>query len=85
MQLFDRKCVVTTIVLCALIFSSISCTNGAQGNKSGPSYSFVYLGDMHFDKMAHHDFEWVKADKPNDIRQIEGYVKNERNLQGALV
>jgi len=66
MQLFGRKSVVITVVLCALMFASASCTTGAQGIKPGPAYSFVYLGDIHFDKMAHHDFEWVKADKPKD-------------------
>ena len=85
MQLFDRKSVVITVVLCAFIFTSTSCTPGARGDKSGPSYSFVYLGDMHFDKMAHHDFEWVRAEKPNDIRQIEGYVKNTEKYTPGLL
>jgi len=67
------------------MFASTSCTTGARGNKPGPAYSFVYLGDMHFDKMAHHDFEWVKADKPNDIRQIEGYVKNTEKYTPGLL
>ena len=85
MQLFGRKCVVMTAVLCALMFASTSCTSGARGSKPGPAYSFVYLGDMHFDKMAHHDFEWVKAEKPNDIRQIEGYVKNTAEYTPGLL
>ncbi len=85
MQLFGRKSVVITVVLCALIFTSISCTPGARGNNSGPSYSFVYLGDMHFDKMAHHDFEWVRAEKPNDIRQINGYVENTEKYTPGLL
>ena len=83
MQLFGRKCVVMTIVLCALMLALTSCTTGTQGNKPGPAYSFVYLGDMHFDKIAHHDFEWVKAEKPNDIRQIEGYFKIRKNTLPA--
>ena len=85
MQLFGRKCVVITVVLCAIMFASTSCTTGAQGNKPGPAYSFVYLGDMHFDKMAHHDFEWVKAEKPNDIVQIEGYVENTEKYTPGLL
>jgi len=44
MQLFGRKSVVITVVLCALMFASASCTTGAQGIKPGPAYSFVYLG-----------------------------------------
>jgi len=85
MQSFGRKGLVITVVLCALMFASTSCTTGVQGGKSGPAYSFVYLGDMHFDKMAHHDFEWVKADKPNDIVQIDGYVENTEKYTPGLL
>ncbi|MHC4685198.1 MAG: metallophosphoesterase family protein, partial [Planctomycetota bacterium] len=44
-----------------------------------------YLGDIHFDKKYHHDFEWVQANKPNDIRQIEDYVRiTEKHTPGLL-
>ena len=42
------------------------------------SFSFVLLGDLHFDRPEHHDMAWVRKDKPNDIRQIEGYCRNAR-------
>lgn len=38
-------------------------------------YSFPMLGDIHYDQWAHHDMDWVKKEKPNDIRQIENYVE----------
>ena len=38
-------------------------------------YSFVLLGDIHFDAPEHHDMDWVRKEKPNDIRQIENYCK----------
>jgi hypothetical protein len=38
-------------------------------------FSFVLLGDLHFDKLAHHDMDWVTREKPNDIRQIENYSR----------
>jgi 3',5'-cyclic AMP phosphodiesterase CpdA len=53
-----------------LVFGVIN----AIGNEPA-EYSFVYLGDIHFDKNSHHDFDWVRANKPNDIRQIENYVR----------
>jgi hypothetical protein len=57
----------------------------AQGNGAGPAYSFVYLGDMHFDKRCHHDFEWVQANMPNDISQIEDYIRiTEKYTPGLL-
>jgi Calcineurin-like phosphoesterase len=47
----------------------------AQPPQRGPAYSFVYLGDIHFDRKSDHDFEWVRANKPNDVRQIEEYTR----------
>lgn len=47
----------------------------AESARPSPDYSFVYLGDMHFDQMEHHDFDWLKAHKPGDLRQIENYVR----------
>jgi UDP-2,3-diacylglucosamine pyrophosphatase LpxH len=86
MQSFGGKKIVITVILFMLISVSAIGTAGAQGNKPGPSYSFVYLGDIHFDKRSHHDFEWVKAEKPNDIRQIDGYVENtEKYTPGLLM
>ncbi|RYX81381.1 hypothetical protein EON83_24305 [bacterium] len=42
---------------------------------NGESWSFVLLGDLHFDRLAHHDREWVAREKPNDWRQIENYSR----------
>lgn len=49
------------------------------------SFSFVLLGDLHFDRPEHHDMAWVKAEKPNDVRQIEGYCRNTREVTPLLL
>jgi len=85
MQFFSRKTIMIRVVLCVQIIILALGAANAQGKKPGPAYSFVYLGDMHFDKRSHHDFEWVKANKPNDIRQIEDYVRiTEKHTPGLL-
>ncbi len=56
----------------------------ARGSQAGPEYSFVYLGDLHFDKESHHNFDWVKANMPADIRQIEDYVRITRDHTPGL-
>lgn len=38
-------------------------------------FSFVLLGDLHFDRLAHHDRQWVAREKPNDWRQIQNYSR----------
>jgi len=49
------------------------------------SFSFVLLGDLHFDRPEHHDMAWVRAEKPNDVRQIEGYCRNTREVTPLLL
>ena len=48
------------------------------------SFSFVLLGDLHYDKLEHHDMAWVQKDKPNDVRQIENYSRITREVSPAL-
>ncbi len=72
---FSRRTVIMRVVLCAQILLSVPGPAQAQGSRPDSAYSFVYLGDLHFDKMAHHDLEWVKAKMPDDLRQIEDYVR----------
>lgn len=76
-----KKIITIALVSCIQIIATALCA--AQGRQS--EYSFVYLGDMHFDRMAHHDFEWVKAEKPNDIRQIDGYVESSEKYAPGLL
>src|SRR5690606_34869783 len=40
--------------------------------------------DIHYDKMAHHDLEWVQREKPGDMRQIEGYVRTTEQFTPRL-
>jgi len=81
MESMRKRIITIALVFCIQIIAAALCA--AQGQESG--YSFVYLGDMHFDKMSHHDFEWVKAEKPNDIRQIEGYVESTEKYAPGLL
>lgn len=39
-----------------------------------PLYAFPFLGDLHFDRWAHHDLDWLKREKAGDLKQIEGYT-----------
>ena len=87
MKSFSRKTMMIRVILCVyIIVLAFGAVNApGKGNRPGPTYSFVYLGDIHFDKRSHHDFEWVKANKPNDIRQINNYVRiTEKHTPGLL-
>lgn len=40
-----------------------------------PDNTFVFLGDLHFDKPDHHDMDWVAVAQPKDIVQIQDYCR----------
>lgn len=44
----------------------------------------MLLGDLHFDRPEHHDLAWVQKEKPNDLRQIEGYCRITREVTPPL-
>ncbi len=37
------------------------------------SFSFILVGDLHFDKLEHHDFNWLAEHHPGDLSQIKNY------------
>jgi len=39
------------------------------------SFSFPLLGDLHFDKLEHHDMAWVDQKKKGDLGQIHNYSR----------
>jgi len=85
MRSFSRKATLVAVTLCVQIISLAGGVASAQDAGRGPAYSFVYLGDIHFDRKSHHDFEWVKANKPDDIRQIEEYVSHTAERAAGLM
>jgi hypothetical protein len=56
----------------------------AADHHSGRKFSFILLGDLHFDHLEHHDMAWVQKDKPNDVRQIENYSRITREVTPVL-
>lgn len=37
------------------------------------AFSFLLLGDLHFDRIARHNLEALQRDKPDDVRQVREY------------
>ena len=52
----------------------LHCGAFAADAAGKPLYAFPLLGDIHYDKWSHHDLDWVKKEKPGDVKQMEGYV-----------
>jgi len=49
------------------------------------SFNFVFLGDLHFDKLMHHDMNYLKEKYPNDIHQIDNYSRITRENLSDLM
>lgn len=67
----------STIALAAgptLLRPRMLWADDAAASADKPLYAFPLLGDIHYDLMSHHDMDWVNREKPDDIRQIQGYV-----------
>lgn len=75
MKSFSKNAAVVAAILCVYPVASGLGAGKVQSAGRDQPYSFVYLGDLHFDKRSHHDFDWVRANQPADIRQIEDYTK----------
>ncbi|MDB5004022.1 MAG: metallophosphoesterase [Mucilaginibacter sp.] len=45
----------------------------------------MLLGDLHFDKLMHHDMDYLKEKYPNDIQQIENYSRITRDNLSSLM
>ncbi len=45
----------------------------AEGEQG--AFSFVLLGDLHYDKLEHHDMKWLQEHKAGDISQIQNYSR----------
>ncbi len=42
----------------------------------GPKgFDFLVLGDMHLDRIDHHDMDWMQREKPTAISQCEVYSR----------
>ncbi len=48
---------------------------GAAPTASKEGFSFLLMGDLHYDKLTHHDLPSLLKDKPDDHRQVHEYSR----------
>lgn len=56
-----------------------------ESSSDEPGFSFALLGDTHFDRLAHHDFEWLKREQSSDVAQVERYSQHTSTLLPELL
>ena len=47
----------------------------ADAAQTTDEYEVLLLGDVHFDRLSHHDMTWLEREKPNDVRQVQNYSR----------
>jgi hypothetical protein len=48
------------------------------------AFSFVLLGDLHYDKLEHHDMAWLEKNKAGDLTQIRNYSRISSDITPRL-
>jgi len=51
----------------------------------GDEWVCPLLGDLHFDRLEHHDFAWLEKDHPGDVRQVQNYSRITREVMPRLL
>lgn len=54
---------------------SLAALPAVTSAASADAFSFVLLGDLHYDKLEHHDMNWLEKNKPGDLGQIKNYSR----------
>lgn len=47
--------------------------------------SFPVLGDLHFDRLEHHDHAWLAKEHPGDVAQVQNYSRITREMTPKLL
>lgn len=48
------------------------------------AFTFILLGDLHYDKLEHHDMAWLQKKKGGDLGQIKNYSRITADLMPQL-
>lgn len=56
----------------------------ASAARNDKGFGFAVLGDLHFDKLRHHDLESLGKEKPDDLRQVRDYSRITADIQPKL-
>jgi 3',5'-cyclic AMP phosphodiesterase CpdA len=79
----NRRSFLRTVLTGAAGLSMPGLPNLARGAAS-EGFRFVLLGDLHYDKLEHHDLDWLGRDKPDDLRQVKDYSRLTREVLPQL-
>jgi hypothetical protein len=69
----------------SMLGASLPMSGWAAPFRNARGFNFVFLGDIHFDKLGFHDPQYLKTKYPHDIGQIENYSRiTKENLSSLM-
>src|ERR1044071_8265552 len=81
MKTFSRRSFLRTTIAAAAACTALPALAAPAPRNQ---FSFVLLGDLHFDRLEHHDMQWLRANKPDDVRQVQDYSVITRDVTPKL-
>ena len=59
--------------------------NCVWGATEQADWSIPVLGDLHFDRLEHHDLDWLASEHPSDVPQVQNYSEITRQRLPQLL
>jgi hypothetical protein len=82
---FTRRQFVSTLVAGSTVARALPKAMSKPTAAARGDFSFLLLGDTHFDRREHHDFEWMRAHYAKDIEQVESYCRHTQDVLPKLL
>jgi hypothetical protein len=72
--------------LAATVGSALAVPDLVRGApQAATGVSLIVLGDLHYDRLDHHDWAWVEKHHPKDISQIRNYSQLTHGTMPAML
>jgi hypothetical protein len=78
-----RKFLQSTAAACLALGPASNWALAATEDSS--DFSFPLLGDIHFDRLEHHDHDWLAKEHPGDVSQVQNYSRITREMTPKLM
>jgi hypothetical protein len=75
MNIITRRNFVTRATAGGVVAATLPGSFAAERSNEN-AFSFLLLGDTHFDRMEHHDLEWMRQHFEKGISQVKDYCRH---------
>jgi hypothetical protein len=69
----------------SMLAAAGACGNWAIAAPDDQPWAIPLLGDLHFDRLEHHDLDWLAREHPGDVNQVQNYSRITRELTPRIL